>query len=106
VKSDFLLLQVTHEADSIPAANVLMKSPWNHVVNSSVRIKCCWQTFKSYTASFPLLTLTQFRVLYDVNGKYSITFDVRYEPRLTFDSIHTSVCYFLLERTGCILCNL
>jgi hypothetical protein len=27
VKSDFLLLQVTHEADSIPGANVLMKSP-------------------------------------------------------------------------------
>jgi cell division ATPase FtsA len=40
-------------------------------------------TFTSYTASFPLLTLTQFRVLYDVTGKYSIAFDVRYEPRLT-----------------------
>jgi len=83
-KSDFLLLQVTHETDSIPVANVLMKSPWNHVVNSSVRIKCCWKTFTSYTASFPLLTLTQFRVLYDVTGKYSITFDVTYEPRMSF----------------------
>jgi hypothetical protein len=30
VKSDFLLLQMTHGADSIPVANVLMKSPLNH----------------------------------------------------------------------------
>jgi hypothetical protein len=76
-KSDFLLLQVTREAESIPTASLLMKSTINHISNSSVHNKCYWKTLKSYVAVFSLERIVWLRLLYGVTSKHYITSDVR-----------------------------